>query len=249
MVLTDDNFATIESAVEEGRGIYHNIKKTVTFLLSSNLGEVISMFTAIAAGLAAPLKAVHILWINLITDSLPALALGSDPTPKGIMNDRPRDPKASLFAGGGYFYTLFYGILVAVMTLAAFLVVPISSVLSAGGTVSLGAISAALTGTTLVRAQTYAFTVLALSQLFHAVGMRDVNTTIFRRDLLRNKMMNVAFLVGFALQILATEIPFLHGVFGTVQLRFVEWLSLVLFAMLPLVFHEIFVLVRKLRKN
>ncbi|MDD3242202.1 MAG: cation-translocating P-type ATPase, partial [Eubacteriales bacterium] len=132
MVLTDDNFSTIEKAVEEGRGIYANIKKTVVFLLSSNLGEVISMFGAIVAGLAAPLQAVHILWVNLITDSLPALALGSDGKPRGIMKQKPRDPDASLFADGGGFFTAFYGVLIALLTLCGFLYLPVRELIASG---------------------------------------------------------------------------------------------------------------------
>lgn len=122
MVLTDDNFASIEKAVEEGRGIYANIKKTILFLLSSNIGEVVCMFVAAAIGLPSPLIAIHLLWVNLITDSLPAVALGADKKPDDIMSDKPRDAKESLFAHGGYLMTFGYGILIGVATLLAFLV-------------------------------------------------------------------------------------------------------------------------------
>ena len=126
MVLTDDNFATIEKAIEEGRGVYENIKKAVIFLLSSNFGEIMTMFTAIALSLPSPLKASHILWINLITDSLPALALGTDkndgPAP---MEEPPRGKDESLFSRGGMACTLFYGFLIAVISLTAFLRLPV----------------------------------------------------------------------------------------------------------------------------
>ncbi|MDD4796813.1 MAG: cation-translocating P-type ATPase [Eubacteriales bacterium] len=248
MVLTDDNFATIEKAVEEGRGIYANIKKTVVFLLSSNLGEVVSMFAAITAGLAAPLQAVHILWVNLITDSLPALALGSDDKPRGIMKQRPRDPDASLFADGGWFFTGFYGLLIAVLTLGAFLYLPVRQLLGAGQGVTLAGLAQLLRGDLLVSAQTYAFTTLAISQLFHAIGMRDVDRSIFRRGIFNNRMMLFAFVFGLTLQVLVTEVPALAGVFGTSRLHISEWLYLGLWSMVPLLFHEIIVVVRRLRK-
>lgn len=242
MVLTDDNFATIEKAIEEGRGIYANIKKCVIFLLGSNLGEVISTFAAIVMGLAAPLKAVHILWINLITDSLPALALGRDEKPRNIMKTPPRNPNDSLFAGGGTFYMVFYGILIAIMTLGAFLLVPIREILGAGGTVTLSAISLALNSSLLDKAQTYAFTILAVSQLWHAIGMRDVSTSIFRMNHLKNKTMIFAFVFGLALQFICTETAICNKLFGTVALAGLEWAELILFAAIPLLFHEIFVL-------
>ena len=245
MVLTDDNFATIEKAIEEGRGIYNNIKKTVIFLLGSNLGEVISMFTAIVAGLASPLKAVHILWVNLITDTLPALALGADDKPLGIMKRKPRDPKDSLFAGGGLFLTIFYGALIAAMMLAAFLYLPVTQLLASGTPLSIEAIDALLTGDLLVRAQTFAFTVLAVSQLWHSLGMRDVDTSFFITVRHENKLTILSFFGGLLLQICATEIPLFAGVFGTATLAFGEWLGLIVFSMLPLVFHEIFVPIRR----
>ena len=114
MVLADDNFATIAGAIAQGRSIYENIRKSVLFLLSSNFGEIITMLAAVAMGLASPLKSSHILWINLITDSLPALALGVDvEEQKDYMNRPPRRLDESLFAGGGWGCTCFYGLLIA----------------------------------------------------------------------------------------------------------------------------------------
>ena len=248
MVLADDNFATIEKAIEEGRGIYANIKKTVVFLLSSNLGEVFSMFTAIAVGLASPLKAVHILWVNLITDSLPALALGSDEKPRGIMREKPRDPKEGLFAGGAMTMTVGYGLLIAAITLGSFLILPIREVLAAGGSISIAAIDAALENANLLlRAQTYAFSVLAVSQLFHSLGMRDINNSVFGAHAFRNKMMIVAFFGGLGLQVLATEVPFFSGAFDTANLHWSEWFMLIAIATVPLWVHEIVVLFKKMK--
>lgn len=245
MVLTDDNFSTIEKAIEEGRGIYANIKKTVIFLLGSNLGEVTAMFGAIVVGLASPLKAVHILWVNLITDSLPALALGADEKPRGIMERQPRSEKDGLFSGGGLFLTIFYGILIALMTVSAFLYIPISQLLASGTPINIASLDALLVGDLLTKAQTFAFTTLAVSQLWHSLGMRDVDTSIFITLRHQNKLMFLSFGIGLLLQVCATEIPLFAGVFGTATLAFSEWLSLIVFAMLPLLFHEIFVPIRK----
>ena len=217
MILTDDNFATIERAIEEGRGIYENIRKSILFLLSSNLGEILTMFVAVAAGIPAPLGAGHILWINLITDSLPALALGMDGNDQEkLMRQPPRRPGESLLAGGGWFCMIFYGCLIAAVTLGAF-----------------------FSESELSRAQTYAFTVLGLSELFHAVGMRSLTGSAFSRSLGRNRLMLAAFFVGVLMQVAVTEISFLMKLFHTVRLHPVEWLVLLMVSAVPLLVHEL----------
>ena len=256
MVLTDDNFATIEKAVAEGRGIYANIKKTVLFLLSSNFGEVISMFTAIAAGLIAPLQSIHILWVNLITDSLPALALGVDPKSREIMNEKPRDPSESLFAHGGLIFTLYNGLMIAALTLAAFLWSPVIHLSSAGIPVTLGNIRDLFNGVLSVpgtdlpdiirHAQTYAFTTLGISQLFHAIGMRNYDKSLFQMSHVDNPAMIGAFSLGLLLQLLVTEIPFLTEMFETSRLTLREWANLILLSMVPLLSHEVIVLGKKI---
>ncbi|HWQ78969.1 MAG TPA: cation-translocating P-type ATPase [Anaerovoracaceae bacterium] len=250
MVLTDDNFATIQKAIEEGRNIYNNIKKTVIFLLSSNLGEILTMFVAITAGLAAPLKAIHILWINLITDSLPALALGVDSGDPDAMKHAPRNPKESLFANGGLAITVFFGIVIGALTLSAFLITPISAILDAGQALSLENLKLFLTDEAIyIQSQTYAFTTLGVSQLFNAIGMRNLNRSIFRFNHLENRMMIVAFAVGLLLQISVTEIDILIEVFGTQELTVTEWLQLGALSTAPLWFHELFVFVRYLKQK
>jgi Ca2+-transporting ATPase len=250
MVLTDDNFATIEKAIEEGRNIYNNIKKSVLFLLSSNLGEIITMFAAFVAGFATPLKAIHILWVNLITDSLPGLALGVDSGDPDIMKIPPRDPKESLFARGGFAITIFFGIVIGLITLTAFLAVPVYTLLEASRSVTLENLKFALSdGTVYTLSQTYAFSTLAVSQLFNAVGMRNLNRSIFKFNHLENKMMVVAFTVGMLLQISVTEIPWLVSVFGTVELSLKEWLSIITLSTVPLWFHELFVFVKYLKRK
>lgn len=258
MVLTDDNFATIEKAVAEGRGIYQNIKKTVLFLLSSNFGEVISMFTAIVAGLAAPLQSIHILWINLITDSLPALALGVDSKDKDIMKAKPRDPQESLFAHGGMAFTVYNGFMIAALTLGAFLWSPIIHLNEAGMAVTLENIKWMLEQvimengveySIIEHAQTYAFTTLGVSQLFHAIGMRNYDKSLFKQNLLSNKAMIGAFVIGLLLQLAVTEIDILVAVFETSKLSLKEWCNLILLSMVPLLSHEIIVAGKQIFKK
>lgn len=244
MILTDDNFATIEKAIEEGRSIFQNIKKTVLFLLSSNFGEIITMFTAVLLGLAAPLKASHILWINLITDSLPALALGVDENDKeALMREPPRSAKEGMFANGGLACTVFYGLLIAAISLTAFLKIPWDVLAESGKAFNLSNIAAVLQNeAALARAQTYAFTVLGMSQLFHALGMRDVRTSVFSGKRTFNPVLAAAFVLGVLLQMAVTEIPYLVGMFGTAVLGWQEWAVLLILAAFPVLAHEVFVL-------
>ncbi len=244
MILTDDNFATIRRAIEEGRGVYENIRKSVIFLLSSNLGEIFTMFLAVVCGLAAPLKSSHILWINLITDSLPALALGVDKNDgDSLMRQKPRKAKESLFARGGLACTCFYGCLIAAVSLTAFLMLPCALLHIRGLGIGIPQLAEILQEEwVLSKAQTYAFTVLGMSQLWHAVGMRDVGRSVLRMNHLENKLMLVACVLGFLLQFAVTEIPFLIGAFGTSPLSGREWMRLTILAAMPMVAHEIIAL-------
>ncbi len=245
MILTDDNFATIRRAIEEGRGVYENIRKSVIFLLSSNLGEIVTMFLAVVCGLASPLKSSHILWINLITDSLPALALGVDKNDgKSLMSQQPRKASESLFSRGGLACTCFYGMLIALVSLSAFLMLPIALLHIRGVDFTIPALAGILQEEwVLSKAQTYAFTVLGMSQLFHAVGMRDTNRSVLRMNHLENKLMIAACAIGFLLQFAVTEVPFLINAFGTSPLSGREWMRLSLLASAPLFAHEIMCLV------
>lgn len=247
IVLTDDNFATITKAIAQGRSIYENIKKSVLFLLSSNFGEIITMLAAVALGLAAPLKPSHILWINLITDSLPALALGVDEEDsKNYMNRPPRAKTESLFAGGGLSCTIFYGVLIAVISTVAFLHLPVQIMLSQDIEVSLENLRGLFANQEMLsRCQTYAFTVLGMSQLFHAIGMRDVERSVFEMNHFKNKLMILAFVIGIALQLMVTEIPYFVNAFGTCALSGAEWAKLLILAAMPLLAHELLVLFSK----
>ncbi len=243
VVLTDDNFATIEKAMREGRGIYENIRKTILFLLSSNFGEIMTMMVAVIAGFPAPLKASHILWVNLITDSLPALALGMDKNDgDALMKEKPRKSKDSLFAHGGLACMLNYGAVIGIISLLAFLTVPYQELLKADLPVTLKNLEQMLhLQPVLNKAQTHAFTVLGMSQLIHAVGMRDVNKSVFRMKHLENLYMLLALAIGLFLQVLVTEIPYFVKLFGTSRLSLTEWGVLFALSSLPLIIHELLV--------
>lgn len=240
IILTDDNFATIVKAIEQGRSIYANIKKSVLFLLSSNFGEIITMLTAILFGFASPLKPSHILWINLITDSLPALSLGVDCSDTSHFMKRPPRPKdENLFADGGLSCTVFYGLLIGFISISAFLYLPIQTLRASGIAITPSHIrELLLLPDVLTRSQTYAFTVLGMSQLFHAIGMRDVDCSLFRMKHFTNKLMMLAVVLGIALQALVTTVPYFIKAFGTVPLSFSDWKMLLLLAAMPLLAHE-----------
>ena len=248
MILTDDNFATIERAIEEGRGIYENIRKSVIFLLSSNFGEIITMFAAVAAGIPSPLKPCHILWINLITDSLPALALGVDENDgEQLMKRPPRKPGESLFARGGWFFTGLYGFLIAAVSLGAFFYVPWQTAAEMGQNLTLPILKELLKeDVILCTAQTYAFTVLGISELFHAIGMRNLEQSVFCSGLFSNPLMWGAFFIGILLQAAVTEIPFLTQVFCTAELTMEEWAGLIFVSAAPLLLHELLTLPKTL---
>lgn len=240
IILTDDNFATIVKAIEQGRSIYANIKKSVLFLLSSNFGEIITMLTAILFGFASPLKPSHILWINLITDSLPALSLGVDCSDTSHFMKRPPRPKdENLFADGGLSCTVFYGLLIGFISISAFLYLPIQTLRTSGIAITPSHIrELLLLPDILTRSQTYAFTVLGMSQLFHAIGMRDVDCSLFRMKHFTNKLMILAVVLGIALQALVTTVPYFIKAFSTVPLSFSDWKMLLLLAAMPLLAHE-----------
>ena len=252
MVLTDDNFASIEKAVEEGRGIYANIKKTILFLLSSNIGEVVCMFVAAAIGLPSPLIAIHLLWVNLITDSLPGIALGIDKKPDDIMADKPRDANESIFARGGYLITFGYGIWIGAATLLAFLINPWQN-----GCFSIADINAFFSGSNgevnLETAQAMAFCVLAFSELFHMLGMVNVRKSFIFVFKDRNWMLWASFFIGFGLQFFVIFTPGVNTLFKVYPPQGIDWAWVMGLAFSPLIVHEVAVfvlfLMRKFKKN
>ena len=267
MVLTDDNFASIEKAVEEGRGIYANIKKTVLFLLSTNIAEVLAMFVVVVMSLflqnyniPTPLLAIHILWVNLITDSLPAVALGADAKEDGIMDDQPRNPKESLFSRGGYWITFGYGLLITITTVFAFLMIPIfeghaTSLNQIAEILSKGA-EALKTGNTELAEYKYymmsvtsAFCVLGLSELFHMLGMTSIRKSFVHNFTSKNWLLWVSFVVGIGLQIAVVNIPHVNTFFKCYPLDIAHWGIIFALSAAPVVVHEIVALILFIRRK
>lgn len=250
MVLNDDNFATIEKAIEEGRTIYANIRKSVLFLLSSNFAEIITMFIAIILGMPTPLIAVHVLWINLLTDSIPALALGSDPKEDDVMQQKPRDKNESLFSNGGMKCTIVYGVLIGFVTILAFVSVPIANLRTLNLKINFNSIVMKLKEVEILKkAQTFAFTTLAISELLHAIGMRNIEKSFIRKEFFNNKLMLASVMSSILLQLAVTEIPFLNSFFKTTNLKFAEWLYLLGLSFVVLIAHEIWVMAMYIKRK
>ena len=237
VVLTDDNFATIVSAVEEGRRIYDNILKAVAYLLSANIGEIITLFVATMFGwLIEPLLPIHILWINLVTDSLPALALSVDPAEKNIMNRKPKKNK-NVFTKGMIWRIIYQGIMVGGLTLLAFALgcgFDFNSIVDTEGNITqIG-----------VTAQTMAFAVLALSELVHVFNLRSNKESIFKFGLLTNKILLGAIAISASLMLIVLNIPALHDIFEISSLTLREVGIVTLLSIAPLIVVEIFKLLK-----
>jgi len=249
MVLSDDNFASIEKAVEEGRNIYHNIKKTIIFLLGTNIAEVLTIFIATSLlGLPSPLIAIHLLWVNLITDSLPALALGVDKKDPNIMKEAPRKADESLFANGAIWQLCVYGVLFTFVTLAGFLFFPLThgySIFDLNGIIAYFDASVI----NLEEAQSTAFTILALTELFHMFGISDINRSVIHCFKDGNKWMWGSFIIGFCLQLFVIEVPGINTFFHTYQLSLIEWVNIILIALAPIYLHELIVLGKFITKK
>jgi len=235
MILIDDNFSTIVAAIKEGRNIFTNIKKTIIFLLSCNIGEIIALFLAILLGWATPLRPIHILWVNLITDTLPALALGIDPGDPDVMKYKPRNPKDSLFKGATL-NLLLNGLLIGILTLTAF-IVGLKYYTSA--TTLFPLFPADISPDALKHAQTMAFVVLSVSQLVHSLNMRNDKKSIFQIGLFTNKYLIAAIVFGILLQDFIITIPFLAEVFGVRDLSLIDWGFVTILSLMPLLFNEI----------
>ncbi|MEC1742976.1 cation-translocating P-type ATPase [Schinkia azotoformans] len=236
IVLTDDNFATIVAAVEEGRNIYQNIKKSILFLLSCNLGEIVTLFIAILLGWPAPLSAIHILWINLITDTLPAISLGLDPDDPDVMNQQPRSIKESIFAHGSGMFTLLYGLLIGSLTLFAF----VTGLNYYTGAPSIFSIDFSnISKDALVHAQTMAFVTLSIAQLFHSLNLRSTKKSLREVGLFTNKFLLVSIFAGIALQALLVNVPVFNDIFDLHILSLKDWLFVLTLSLVPIIFSEL----------
>ena len=245
VILTDDNFATIVSAVEEGRRIYDNILKVIQFLLSSNVGEIVVLFLAT---LCTPLFAnwfgitdiahleillpIHILWINLVTDSLPALALAFDPANKDIMNRKPNKPGKGVFTKGMTWRVIYQGVMIGLLTLAAFMI-------------GLATTTTPIDGLTLDESkievgQTMAFVTLAFSELVHVYSIRNNKLSIFKTGIKGNSKLIWATLGSAALMLIILLVPALRNVFSIPVLPTENIVELIGLIIAPLIIVELF---------
>lgn len=231
MILTDDNFSTIVHAIREGRNIYNNIKKTVIFLLSCNLGEVVTIFASILFFWPVPLLPTQILWINLITDTLPAIALGVDPGDRDIMQKKPRPPQEGFFAGGAGVRAVIGGTLIGILSLAAFYF----GLREHGYSLN----SKDIPENVLTYARTMTFVVLAASQLFYSLAMRNPTKSILQIGLFSNMYLIGAIVTGFLLMVGVISVPFLSSAFKVHNLGFKDWGLVILFGLVPLIVNEI----------
>ncbi len=223
LVLADDNFASIVAAVKEGRGIFENIRKSVKFLLSSNIGEIITIFLGMLFGWEPPLLAMQLLWVNLVTDSLPALALGLDPVDSQIMLRPPRNPKESLFAGGMWASICLEGSLIGALALTAF---------------SIGRCFFDTPGAAPTIGRTMAFCVLSISQLFHAFNMRS-EESVLNSKLFKNPVLIASLIIGIILQISVVNVEFFANVFKVAVLSSLQWGVVFALAILPIAVVEL----------
>jgi Ca2+-transporting ATPase len=201
MILLDDNFATIVKAVREGRKIYDNIRKFIKYLLTTNSGEIWTLFFAPLIGLPIPLLPIHILWINLVTDGLPALALSTEPAEEDVMRRPPRHPKESIFAHGLGLHAIWVGLLMAGVVIF---------------------VQAWSLSTGHAHWQTMVFTVLCLSQLGHVLAIRSEKESLFKMGIFSNKYLFGAVVLTFILQMATIYVPFLNRIFKTEPLTWSE---------------------------
>lgn len=218
MVLTDDNFVTIVEAVKQGRNIFDNIKKAVHFLIATNIGEIVTIFLGLILGLKSPLLAIQLLWINLVTDSLPAIALGLEKPEVDIMDKKPRDSKKGIFADGLWQRIITEGTMLGILTLVAFSVGNYLYDIEVG--------------------RTMAFVSLGLLELVHSFNIKS-EESIFKVGLFENKYLLGAFILGALLQVVVVVIPSVAEVFKLVPLTQVQWMYTFGISILPLVIMEI----------
>lgn len=218
MILTDDNFVTIVEAVKQGRSIFENIKKAVHFLLATNIGEIVTIFVGLLLGIKSPLLAIQLLWVNLVTDSLPAIALGLEPPEKDIMNRKPRDSKKSLFADGLWSKIFVEGTMLGMLTLLSF------SIGSHLYSVEVG--------------RTMAFVSLGLLELVHSFNIKS-EESIFKIGLFENKYLIGAFIIGALLQVLVVIVPTFAKIFKLVPLNNIQWIYTVGVSLVPIAIMEV----------
>ena len=230
MTLTDDNFATIVEAVKQGRGIYANIKKVVGYLLGTNIGEVITVFLSMIVWSHSPLLSIQLLWINLVTDSLPAIALGMENVEESVMSQKPKPKNEGIFAHGFGVRIALQGVMFALLTLSAFWI---------GCGVSFSEMrTLAVDSEAVARGETMAFLVLALSQIVQSFNMRS-DKSLFKVGFFKNRTLNIAAIVAFVLTAIVALVPGINTAFGLVLLSVKEYLICLGLILVPLVIIEI----------
>lgn len=223
MILADDNFATIVSAVQEGRGIFENIRKTVHFLISCNIGEILTVFVSFLLKLPTPLLAIQLLWVNLVTDSLPALALGAEPIDASVMDRKPVKPSQSIFSGGMGYNILVEGCLIGSLSLLAY---------------SIGRVYFDVDTSIPIVGRTMAFAVLSFSQLVHTFNMRS-SKSVFRAGVFKNPQLVLAAIVCMLLQMSVIVFAPLSRMFKTAMLAPNQWLVVMILSFVPLAAVEL----------
>ena len=223
MILTDDNFVTIVKAVKQGRNIYDNIKKAIHFLIATNIGEIVTIFMGLVLGLKSPLLAIQLLWINLVTDSLPAIAIGLEPPEKDIMKRQPIDSRRGIFAGGLWSKIIVEGIMLGMLTLLAFSIGNKYFCLEVG--------------------RTMAFIALGMLELVHSFNIKS-EQSIFKTGILENKYLIGSFILGMIVQTIVVVIPTLANVFKLVSLTSTQWIITIIISILPIPIMEL----NKMRK-
>lgn len=218
MILLDDNFVTIVEAVKQGRNIYDNIKKAIHFLISTNIGEIVTIFFGLVLGIKSPLLAIQLLWINLVTDSLPAIALGLEKEEENIMSRLPRNPKKNLFADGLWWKIMIEGAMLGIFTLLAF------SIGNRLYSVEVG--------------RTMAFLTLGILELVHSFNIKS-EESIFKIGVFENKYLIGALVLGVILQVIVVVVSPLAQIFSLVPLTGIQWLYTVLIAIAPIPIVEI----------
>jgi len=218
MILTDDNFVTIVEAVKQGRNIYDNIKKAIHFLIATNIGEIVTIFMGLVLGFKSPLLAIQLLWVNLVTDSLPAIAIGLEPPEKDIMNRKPIDSKKGIFADGLWNKIIVEGIMLGMLTLVVF------SIGNKYYGIEVG--------------RTMAFIAIGLLELIHSFNIKS-EQSIFKIGIFENKFLIGSFILGVLVQTIVVLVPVLADIFKLVPLNQTQWLITLIISILPIPIMEL----------
>ena len=224
MILTDDNFVTIVEAVKQGRNIYDNIRKAIHFLIATNIGEIVTIFMGLLLGLKSPLLAIQLLWVNLVTDSLPAIAIGLEPPEKDIMQRKPVNSKKGIFSDGLWNKIIVEGIMIGMLTLIAF------SIGNKYWGVEVG--------------RTMAFIAIGVLELVHSFNIKS-EKSIFKIGIMENKFLIGSFILGVFVQTIVVLVPMFADIFKLVQLNQVQWIITIIISLLPIPIMELQKIVNK----